>query len=223
MGYETQPRDSRGRWTKRSGALVASTTLAITVAYGPAGVTGVTGVSGGSGVASMQSSLSQVVRTKLAKGKRSAAKGHRNTTWKRLDLERIDEKLDRAGGCALHSYGQVQRFLTRTPCHSLRRMLFLLGDGHGNRIVVSVSWVRMRGTAAARELRGLADVDGTGNITPLSGAIVGAGTIRWTGRYYDSRRSGSLVVIAETEPVRGNPHPGFLDGVADVAAELPRP
>lgn len=191
--------------------------MAVTVAYGPVGV------SGSSGAVSSQAALSQVVRGKLVKGKRSVAKGHRNATWKQLDLKRIDERLDRAGRCALHSYGQVQRFFARTPCRSLKRMLFALGDGAGNRIAVSVSWVETRGPAAARELRGLADVDGTGNVTPLPGAVVGAGDIRWTGKYYDSRRSGSLVVIAEVEPLRGDPHPGFLDGVADVAAELPRP
>ncbi len=217
MGKPDQPRGPDGRWVKRSGALVASATLAVTVAYGPVGV------SGGSGAVSSQASLSQVVRGKLVKGKRSAAKGHRNTAWRRLDLKRIDERLDRAGRCALHSYGQVRRFFARTPCRSLKRMLFALEDGDGNRIAVSVSWVETRGTAAARELRGLADVDGTGNVAPLPGAVVGVGDIRWTGKYYDSRRSASLVVIAEVEPLRGDPHPGFLDGVADVAAELPRP
>lgn len=102
-------------------------------------------------------------------------------------------------------------------------MLLALGDGHGNRIVVSISWVEMRSSVTALKLRSLVDVHGTGSVAPLPGVLVGAGDTHWTGRNYDSRRSQRLVVIAEVEPLRGSPSPEYMDGVADVVAEFPRP
>ncbi|MFF5992681.1 hypothetical protein [Prauserella flavalba] len=215
MGKPDQPRGPDGKWRKRSGVAVAAA-LAATVAYGQVGVTG-------GGTASVESSISQALRTKLDKGKRNAAKGRPGAAWKDLSLKRTGQRLFRGARCAVNSYGDVQRFLFRTPCRSLDRMLYALDDEQGNRIVVSVAWVDMRNAVSARELRALADVHGTGNIAPLPGSFVGVGDIRWTGRNYDSRRSNRLVVIAEVEPVSGAPSPGYLDGIADVAAEFPRP
>jgi hypothetical protein len=123
----------------------------------------------------------------------------------------------------VNSYGDVQQFFLHNSCRSLDRMLFLLADGDGNSIVVSVSWVEMRSTSAARKLRELTDVDGTGNVRPLPSELIGTDDIAWTGLNYDSRRSGRLVVIAEVEPQRGDPDAEFMDGIADVAAEFPRP
>lgn len=96
--------------------------------------------------------------------------------------------------------------------------------GHrGATVVVSVAWVEMRGTLAALRLRELVDTHGTGNVSPLPGAVVGADPIRWTGRNYDSRRHRRTVVIAEVEPLSGAPTPAYMDGIADVAAEFPPP
>lgn len=217
MAWRGQPRDKRGRWTTGSGAVVVAGALAAGVVYGPLGGTG------GGGAASVDASLGQAVRAKLDKGKRSAAKGRRDLTWRRLDLKRIEQRLRRAASCAANSYGDVQEFLVRTPCRSLDRMLFVLDDESGNRIVVSVSWVEMGSRRAARGLRALADVHGTGNVSPLPGVLVGTGDIDWTGDNYDSRPSGRSVTIAEVEPVRGDLAPEYLDAIADVAAEFPRP
>lgn len=45
--------------------------------------------------------------------------------------------------------------------------------------------------------------------------------VRFTGQYYGSRRSGSLVVIAESAPERGQPDPDLMDATAEVAAYFP--
>ncbi|PXY27923.1 hypothetical protein [Prauserella muralis] len=218
MTWRDQPRGKDGRWVKRPGAVVVVTgVLAAGVAYGPLGA------SGGGGAVSVEASLGKAVRAKLDRGKRSAAKGRRDVTWRRLDLRRISQRLRRGAQCAANSYGEVQQFLARTPCRSLDRMLFVLDDASGNRIVVSVSWVGMATSRSARQLRDLADVHGTGNISPLPGPLVGAGDIGWTGHNYDSRRSGRSVTIAEVEPLRGSPPAEYLDAVADVVAEFPRP
>jgi hypothetical protein len=102
-------------------------------------------------------------------------------------------------------------------------MLVALGDGKGNTIVVSTAWVGMSTSGNAQQLKALADTDGTGNVSPLAGALVDAAGVTFTGRYYGSRRSGKLVVIAEAEPLSGTPDPGLLDGLAEVAVEFPRP
>ncbi|MFB9727988.1 hypothetical protein [Haloechinothrix salitolerans] len=102
-------------------------------------------------------------------------------------------------------------------------MLVRLNGSNSTVVVVSVAWVEMRSTLAALRLRELVDTHGTGNVSPLPGAVVGAGPIRWTGHNYDSRRDRRTVVIAEVEPLAGAPTPAYMDGIADVAAEFPRP
>lgn len=210
-----QPRDSKGRWTNGFARTFVGAAMVATVTATSLGA----GISTSTGALSVESST--VVRSVLNKAKQSAKKGKRRTTWKRLDLREAKRTPRRGGGCAANSYGQVQRFLMRTPCRSLDRVLYALDGGGGERIVVSVSWVRMRSNGAARALRELVDVHGTGNITPLPGALAGAGRIDWTGWNYGSDRSGRQVTIAEVEPLRGNPSADFMDAVAEVAAKLP--
>ncbi|GAA4552646.1 hypothetical protein [Amycolatopsis samaneae] len=52
---------------------------------------------------------------------------------------------------------------------------------------------------------------------------LGLAEIRFTGRYYDSHREGTLVVNAEATPIGGRPGEEFLRDVADVADEFPPP
>ena len=65
------------------------------------------------------------------------------------------------------------------------------------------------------------DKDGKGDIHPLPGRVVKRGDIRFTEQHDSSRRSGTLVVTAEAERVRGYPAANLLDTVAKVAVELP--
>lgn len=102
-------------------------------------------------------------------------------------------------------------------------MLLRLDDDNGTEIVVSVAWVEMHDSIAALRLRELADIHGTGNVSPLPSVVVGAEPVRWTGHNYDSRRDRRTVVIAEVEPLRGSPTREYMDGIADVVAAFPRP
>lgn len=99
----------------------------------------------------------------------------------------------------------------------------MVGDGQGNTIVVSIAWVRMRNAVTAEQLKRLIDTNGTGNITPILDGALEHRAIRFTGKHYASRRTGSLVVIAESAPGTGRPDPGVLDGVAEVAVVFPPP
>ncbi|WP_024877366.1 hypothetical protein [Saccharomonospora piscinae] len=217
-GYNPN-RNPNGTFAKGPVTAVLGASVLATVVAGPVGA----GVSAsGSGAISAQSSVGQLARATVKKAKRSAQQGQRRTAWKRLDLKETARKPRRGGRCVTNAYGGVRRFFAHTPCRSLDRVLYALDGSGGDRVVVSVSWVRMRTTAAARELRGLVDVHGTGNITPLPGTLVGADRIDWTGWNYDSARSGTLVTIAEVEPLSGNPSAAYMDDVADVAAAFPR-
>lgn len=215
MGNPNQPRDKNGRWAKGAGA-----TTAAAVAIG---VMSVGGGTGAGGATSVDSALGQTVRTNVGKSKEPARKGKRDDAWRGMGLKRVKEVSRPAVTCALNSYGDVRQFFVRTPCRSLDRMLFALGDGHGSTIVVSVAWVGMSTAGDADRLRTLADTDGTGNVSPLARELVDAAGIEFTGKNYDSRRTGKLVVIAEVEPLSGTPDPEFLEGLAEIAVEFPPP
>lgn len=215
MGNPDQPRDRRGRWTKGAGA----TTVAAAAVVGVMSAGG-TGAGGG---ASVDSALGQTIRANVNKAKEPARKGRRDDAWRKMGMRRVREVSKHAAICALNSYGDVRQFFMRTPCRSLDRMLFVLGDGQGNTIVVSVAWVDMPTAGDADRLKTLADTDGTGNVSPLASGLVGAAGIKFTGKHYDSRRTGKLVVIAEVEPLSGTPHLQFLESMADIAVEFPPP
>ncbi|ALG12362.1 hypothetical protein AOZ06_40800 [Kibdelosporangium phytohabitans] len=178
---------------------------------------------GAGGAASAQSATGQAVRANVTRGKGNAKQGKRDYAWRDMGFRRLKQVGEQAASCVVNSYGDVRDFFVRTPCRSLDRMLFTLGDDDRNSVILAVSWVRMSTPDNARKLQWLADTYGTGSVSPLAGALVEAAGVKFTGRYYDSRRSGDLVVIAETEPLRGDPQPEFLDGLAEVASELPRP
>jgi hypothetical protein len=125
--------------------------------------------------------------------------------------------------CIANSFGQVREFFLRTPCTSLDRVLFAVDDGHGDLIVVSVAWVAFRTRGDARRFKDLDDTYGTGNVSPMGGALLGLADVRFTGQHYRSRRAGTTVVIAEAEPADGAQEDAVLDAVAEVAVLLPGP
>ncbi len=152
MGRPDQPRDSRGRWKKgHAGAVALVAAVGVAAADGSSGAS----IGSSSGGVSIESSLGHALRAKLDKGKKSASRGRGDAAWKHLGLRRINQQIRRRAWCEVSSYGQVQEFFLRTPCRALDRMLFLLGDEHGNTIVVSVAWVEMGSANSARRLRNL--------------------------------------------------------------------
>ena len=164
-------------------------------------------------------------RVRVADAQKAASPGQRREALKRVRVKQAGNKYrsQRHLNCVRNSHGQVRTFFIATPCRSLDRALILLADQDGNLLVLSVYWVRMRNAAAARALQDLDDEYGTGNVNPVAGTLLGLAGVTFTGRYYDSHRSGSLVVIAEAEPVRGTPGAETLESVVQVATHLPRP
>ncbi|MET0234648.1 MAG: hypothetical protein ABW224_08425 [Kibdelosporangium sp.] len=211
-------RDAKGRFAKGPWTVTAGAAVLVIGALSVGGGAGAGGAASSTGSAAGQS-----IRANVTKSKTSAQKGRRDEAWRGMRLKRVKDVTRHAANCAVNSYGDVRQFFVRTPCRSLDRMLFALADGQGNTVVVSVAWVTMSGSGNAGEFRKLADTQGTGNVSPLAGGLVGVAGVKFTGRYYDSRQAAKLVVVAEVEPLGGTPDPALMDGVAEVAAEFPPP
>jgi hypothetical protein len=163
------------------------------------------------------------VRPASALARAAAANGDYTAAWQELGLSGGRVALGRSAQCAANSFGQVKTFFADKPCQSLQRELLALGDIQGNTIVVSIAWVQMPSAINAAELQRLADTDGTGSINLIRSGDPGLDNARFDGRYYATRRSGSLVIIAETAPARRNPTGALLHQTAEVAAEFPPP
>lgn len=124
--------------------------------------------------------------------------------------------------CSAHAYGTVQQYLVTHPCQALTRALYTATDAQGAKMLVAVSWATMPSAADATGLRDLADGSGTGNIAELSREVPAFSGTRFTGRYYDSRLDGQLVVIGQAEPLAGAPSGTVLEEAARAAVTLPR-
>ncbi len=195
---------------------------AVAVVAGGAIAWGGGAAGGGGGAASIESGGGSSLQARNS-GKDSARKGKHEDAMKRLGLKTLKKLAQRELKCAPYAFGQVQQFFVRHPCKSLSRMLLAVGDGGGNTVVVTIAWVRMPKTAEARDLRDLADRDGSGNIYALPDALLKRAGVRFTGDHYSSRLDGSLLVIAEATGGGGRPDPAVLDDAADVAVEFPVP
>ncbi|MDI2031376.1 hypothetical protein QFW96_22295 [Saccharopolyspora sp. TS4A08] len=156
-------------------------------------------------------------------GRNAARKGNEREAWKRMGLRRIKNEVRRDLSCVAQSYGEVQEYFLSHPCKKLQQKLFPVADAEGNVIAVSVMWVRMPSRATASGLKRVEDEYGTGDVTPVGTQLLGFGGFRFTGEHYDSDQDGTLLTIAETEPVSGHPTDTLLDGVASVAVALPPP
>ena len=100
--------------------------------------------------------------------------------------------------CTGHAYGAVAEFLGATDCVGLARALYST-EVDGEAVVVSVARVQMPDAAAARELRGLADQNGSGNVSDLlrEGVRYPGSPAELSGAEYASAVSGPTVTIVE--------------------------
>jgi hypothetical protein len=208
------PLGGSGSKKKGAGAVVAGAALVGAIAFGGGGAAGGAAAADG---------LSAAAQVRVANAQKAAGRGQRGQAWKRVGSRELRQRAQRQLHCARNSHGGVRAFFLLTPCRSLDRALFVLADGAGGVLVLSVYWVRMRTSAGDRELKDLDDEFGTGNVNPVAGALLGVAGIEFTGRYYHSRRARTLVVTAETEPVSGAPTEELLESVAQVATVLPGP
>jgi hypothetical protein len=189
------------------------------------GLIAVGGGAGGAGSvgAAADSSVTQAVKAETQSSEAAARAGQETEAWRRLGLKELKKVARNDLVCALQSYGQVREFLLRTPCRSLAGVVLAVGDPNSNQVAVSVAWVRMRSADSAVRLKKLEDTFGTGDVTPIAAEVLQLGGIRFTARHYGSRRAGTLVEIAEVEPIRGRTPTVLLDAAAQVAKELPPP
>ncbi|ADJ47924.1 hypothetical protein AMES_6099 [Amycolatopsis mediterranei S699] len=212
-----QPRGPDGRWIKTGGVFGAA--VLATVVAAASGGDVVTSVGAGLDAATTKS----VSEADAAAGKKAARKGDRAEAWRRLALKELKKEIKKDLRCTVQSFGQVQQFFLRHPCDKLDQLLFVVQDRNGNTIAGSVAWVKMPSAESAGQLRKLEDVYGSGDVTPFGSEVLAAGGFRFTGKHYRSRPDGKLVVIAETDPIKGHPSDAFLKQVADVADVLPPP
>jgi hypothetical protein len=106
--------------------------------------------------------------------------------------------VDLTDTCTGHAYGAVAEFLGATDCVGLARALYST-EVDGEAVVVSVARVQMPDAAAARELRGLADQNGSGNVSDLlrEGVRYPGSPAELSGAEYASAVSGPTVTIVE--------------------------
>lgn len=201
---------------KKGGAAATAVALAGGVALASGGGAGSAGTAA-------DAAISQSLRSKITHSKQAARKSRHNRAWDRLRLTRTKRRVQRSLECVVNSYGEVQKFFIHAPCRSLDRALLTIADDHGNPIVVSIYWVRMPSAHTAARLKHLADTHGTGNVAPIGSTGPVIGPAQFTGRYYDSDRRSSLVVIAEAAPAAGDPEPTLMQAVTDVAVVFPPP
>ena len=108
------------------------------------------------------------------------------------------EAVDVTDTCAGHAYGEVAEFLATTNCTGLSRALYS-ADAGGEAVVVSVVRVQMPDATSARDLRALADRNGSGNVSDLlrEGVRYTGSPAELSGAEYASALSGPTVTIVE--------------------------
>jgi hypothetical protein len=205
-----------------SGQILVGAVAAMVIASAGGGI-GAGAGAGSSGGTVAESVTSRNMAARKANGKRAASRGDAVGAFTRLGLRGTRKAVRQHLECVTHSFGQIRQFFIHTPCTSLDRALFAAVDEQGTPIVVSVAWVGFRTRGDARRFKDLDDVHGTGNVSPLAGSLLGIADVRFTGQHYQSRRTGTVTVIAEAEPVGGAVADEVLDGIAEVAVLLPRP
>jgi hypothetical protein len=207
-----------------SSQVVVGAVAAVVIASAGGGIgVGAGASAGSSGGTAAESVVGRNFASRKANGKRAARQGKTDEAWQRMGLRAAKKAAKQDFECLAHSFGRIREFFLGTPCMSLHRGLFAIVDEQGNTIIVSVAWVGFRTSRDARQFKSLDDTDGTGNVSPLGGALLGLADVRFTGQHYQSRRVGATTVIAEAESLSGVVADEVLDGIAEVAVWLPRP
>jgi hypothetical protein len=127
--------------------------------------------------------------------------------------------------CLGNAYGEVVSFFEAGDCAGLIRALWST-DIDGRPVVVSVATVDMGDRDGARDLRALADRNGSGNVSDLlrEGVRYPGSPEELSGAEYASSVEGGVVTIVETAWVRpGAGRPAGIDEVAGTALALPVP
>ncbi|WP_158853046.1 hypothetical protein [Saccharothrix deserti] len=199
-------------------ALVAAVLVVLAGAGGAGGAALNSGASGGGGAAPAES-----ISVRKWDAKRAARGGDAERAMSHLGVAITKQAVKQELDCLENSFGRVRDFFAQTPCTSLDRLLLAVGDRAGNAAVVSVVWVTFPGRNQARQFDRLIDVDGSGDVKPLSGTVVGVADVPFTAQHYWSETQDTTITIAESERATGHVEPDLLDAMTEVAAQLPRP
>jgi hypothetical protein len=128
--------------------------------------------------------------------------------------------------CVGHAYGDTADFFAGTDCTALSRALYS-AQVDGAPVVVAVARVQMPDTATARELQGLTDRNGSGNVSDLlrEGVRYTGSPAELSGAEYASAVSGTAVTIVESAWVEEDAEGGSIpiNRIADAALALPVP
>jgi hypothetical protein len=127
--------------------------------------------------------------------------------------------------CVGNAYGEVASFFEAGDCAGLVRALWSTDVG-GRPVVVSAAAVDMGEAPGARDLRALADRDGSGNVSDLlrEGVRYPGAPEELAGAEYASAVEGNRVTVVETAWARpGEGRAADLDGVAESGLALPLP
>ncbi|WP_156755891.1 hypothetical protein [Actinokineospora pegani] len=231
--------DGQGRVrpiTKKKGGVgvVVAGVTAVAAFAGGGGAAGLGGAGAGAGAgapAAAEVGVGSVrlggssgqLRARKSEGQKAARRGEVEGAWQRMGLRQVKRIAKQQAECVAASFGQVRQFFTTHRCTHLDRVLFAVADGEGNTAVVSVAWVGLTDAREAREFDGLMETHGSGDITPLGGALLELGHVEFTGLRYGSDRDGAAVTVAEAENAPGARFDhDTLDAIAEVAAYLPR-
>lgn len=125
--------------------------------------------------------------------------------------------------CSAHAYGAVRGFLAEHPCSALSRALYEAADSQGHRMLVAASWSDMASHDLAAQLRGRIDKPDAGNFTELSKEDGKYPGTRFTATYYASDVADRTAVIAQAEPLAGQPSADLLRQAVQQALKAPRP
>ncbi|MEV8440703.1 hypothetical protein AB0425_25250 [Actinosynnema sp. NPDC051121] len=226
--------DERGRVrpiTKKKGGVgvVVAGVAAVAAFAGGGGVVGLGGAGAvgpaaevGVGSVRLGGSSGQL-RARKSEGRKAARREGPEGAWRRMGLRQVRRTAKQQAECVAASFGQVRQFFTTHSCTHLERVLFAVADEAGNTAVVSVAWVGLANARDAREFDSLMEVHGSGDITPLAGALLELGDVEFTGLRYGSDRDGAAITVAEAENAAGGQFDHeTLDAIAEVAAYLPR-
>lgn len=110
----------------------------------------------------------------------------------------VKQASDTQTNCAAHSYGQVQGFLTRTPCSSVQRVLATTAR-NGRQIIIAAYVIHFATPGHAASFNSLVTTDGTGDITNLlaEGNRIPGGPSKLPDAAFASRQNGNTVSVAE--------------------------
>lgn len=121
----------------------------------------------------------------------------------------VKQASDDQTNCAAHSYGQVQGFLTKTPCTSMQRVLATTSR-NGRQVIIASYVIHFATPSQAASFNSLVTTDGTGDVTNLlaEGNRIPGGPSKLPDAAFASRQTGNTVSVAEAAYAVGSSNGG---------------